>query len=325
MSSKDWISSGREVLDIEIEGLAAVRDALDDTFNRAVRALAGCTGRIAVCGLGKSGLVGRKLAATFSSTGSAAFFLHPVEGAHGDLGALREEDIVLCISYSGETLELNALVPAIRSLGCLTIALTGNPDSTLGKSADITLSCRVPREACAMNLAPTASTTATLALGDALAVCLSETKSFSESDFLKVHPGGALGQRLRMKAEELMHYTEIPTAAPQTSIADALEILDSGGFGAVIITDDGKYLKGILTDGDVRRAARRNLLKPEALVSGIMTVNPNCGAVGQSSAELLDIMESKAITVLPVLDEAGRLAGIIHLHDLLGKGGLKFA
>ena len=323
--TKDWISSGRAVLDIEIEGLAAVRDALDATFGRAVEALAGCAGRIAVCGLGKSGLVGRKLAATFSSTGTAAFFLHPVEGAHGDLGALREEDIALCISYSGETLELNSLIPAIKGMGCLVIALTGNPASTLGKSADITLNCRVPREACAMNLAPTASTTATLALGDALAVCLSETKSFSESDFLKVHPGGALGQRLRLKAEELMHHAEIPTTAPETSIGKALEILDSGGFGAVIIVTGDKTLKGILTDGDVRRAARRGCLKFEEPVSGIMTVNPKCGAVGQTSAELLDIMESKAITVLPVLDPAGRLAGIIHLHDLLGKGGLKFA
>lgn len=325
LMSKDWIPSGREILDIEIEGLAAVRDALDGAFSRAVAVMAGCAGRIAVCGLGKSGLVGRKLAATFSSTGTAAFFLHPVEGAHGDLGALREEDIALCISYSGETLELNALIPAIKGMGCQIIALTGNPGSTLGQSADITLNCRVPREACAMNLAPTASTTATLALGDALAVCLSESKSFSESDFLKVHPGGALGQRLRMKAEELMHCVEIPTTGPETLIGKALEILDSGGFGAVIIVTGEGVLKGILTDGDVRRAARRGLLEFDRPVTGIMTADPKCGEVGQSSAELLDIMESKAITVLPVLDSARRLAGIIHLHDLLGKGGLKFA
>ncbi len=322
--NKDWLLAGREVLDIEIEGITAVRDALDDSFNRAVAALIGCAGRIAVCGLGKSGLVGRKLAATFSSTGTAAFFLHPVEGAHGDLGALRAEDIVLAISYSGETLELNALLPAIRSLGCLVVALTGNPNSSLAKNADIFLNCRVPREACAMNLAPTASTTATLALGDALAVCLSESKAFSESDFLKVHPGGSLGQRLRLRAEELMH-AAIPTTGPDTSISEALRILDAGGFGAVIITDSGQRLSGILTDGDVRRAARHNRLQGDLPVSGIMTVNPKCGVVDQSSAELLDIMENKAITVLPVLDADGRVAGIIHLHDLLGKGGLKFA
>ena len=323
--NKDWIPAGREVLDIEIEGLAAVRDAMNEAFSRAVHALAGCTGRIAVCGLGKSGLVGRKLAATFSSTGTAAFFLHPVEGAHGDLGALRAEDIVLAISYSGETLELNALLPAIRDMNCLIIALTGNPDSTLAKNADIFLNCHVPREACAMNLAPTASTTATLALGDALAVCLSESKAFNESDFLKVHPGGALGQRLRLRVEELMHQAAIPTAGTDTTIGEALHILDAGGFGAVLITDAEKRLQGILTDGDVRRAACQNCLQAHSPVSGIMTVNPKCGIIGQSSAELLDIMESKAITVLPVTDAQGHVAGIIHLHDLLGKGGLKFA
>ena len=323
--NKDWIPAGREVLDIEIEGLAAVRDAMNEAFSRAVHALAGCTGRIAVCGLGKSGLVGRKLAATFSSTGTAAFFLHPVEGAHGDLGALRAEDIVLAISYSGETLELNALLPAIRDMNCLIIALTGNPDSTLAKNADIFLNCHVPREACAMNLAPTASTTATLALGDALAVCLSESKAFNESDFLKVHPGGALGQRLRLRVEELMHQAAIPTAGTDTTIGEALHILDAGGFGAVLITDAEKRLQGILTDGDVRRAACQNRLQAHSPVSGIMTVNPKCGIIGQSSAELLDIMESKAITVLPVTDAQGHVAGIIHLHDLLGKGVLKFA
>ena len=323
--SKDWLIAGREVLDIEIEGLAAVRDALGESFSRAVEALSACTGRIAVCGLGKSGLVGRKLAATFSSTGTSAFFLHPVEGAHGDLGALRAQDIVLAISYSGETLELNALLPAIRDLGCLIIALTGNPASGLAQNADITLNCHVPREACAMNLAPTASTTATLALGDALAVCLSESKSFSESDFLKVHPGGALGQRLRLKAEEVMHRADIPTTGPETTIAEALHILDAGGFGAVIVIDATRHLKGILTDGDVRRAARHDRLQGNLPVAGIMTVNPKCGRTGQSAAELLDIMESKAITVLPVVDAEQRLSGIIHLHDLLGKGVLKFA
>ena len=323
--SKDWISTGREVLDIEIEGLTAVRDNLGESFNEAVRALAKCTGRIAVCGLGKSGLVGRKLAATFSSTGTAAFFLHPVEGAHGDLGALRAEDIVLALSYSGETLELNALLPAMRGLGCLIIALTGNPASTLAKNADIPLNCHVPREACAMNLAPTASSTATLALGDALAVCLSESKAFSQSDFFKVHPGGSLGQRLRLQVEELMHSANLPIAGPNATIGQALHTLDSGGFGAVIITDSQNTLLGILTDGDVRRAAVNGRLQDHLPVSAIMTANPKCGALGQSSAQLLDIMESKAITVLPVVDAEHRLAGIIHLHDLLGKGGLKFA
>ena len=321
----DWITEGREVLDIEIEGLVAVRDNLGEEFKQAVQTLADCTGRIAVCGLGKSGLVGRKLAATFSSLGAAAFFLHPVEGAHGDLGALRPQDVVLGISYSGETVELNALLPAIKNMGCTIIALTGNPASTLGRSAHITLNCRVPREACAMNLAPTASTTATLALGDALAVCLSESKSFTESDFLKVHPGGALGQRLRLSVDELMHKGKIPCAGPEETIGSALSILDAGGFGAIIITDEGNKLLGILTDGDVRRAAFRNQLKNDRPVSEIMTANPQCGRVGQTSAELLDLMEARAITVLPVVDETGRVAGIIHLHDLLGKGGLKFA
>ncbi len=323
-SSENWAALGREVLDIEIEALGAVRAALGETFAQAVELLASCRGRVVVCGLGKSGLVGRKLAATFSSTGTPAFFLHPVEGAHGDLGSIRPEDVVIAISNSGKTDELNAILPSLRVLGVKIIALTGGLDSPLARLSDLVVNAAVPREACPMNLAPTSSTTAALALGDALAVCLIRCHSFTEKDFKRFHPGGALGQRLALKVEDLMRGQNLPQAGQETPCSAALNTLDQGGLGAVIITDSAGRLAGILTDGDVRRHFLRGTITPAAPASSIMTVNPRRAKLGQSVAELIDIMEEKSITVLPVTDEAGVVAGVVHLHDLLGKGRIKF-
>lgn len=321
----DWIEIAREVFEIEIEGLRAVQKRLGHPFVQAVELMAACKGRIVVTGLGKSGLVGRKIAATLSSTGTPAFFLHPVEGAHGDLGAICANDLIIAISNSGETDELNAILPSLLALGCSLIALTGKENSSLGKLADITIDCGVPKEACPHNLAPTASTTAVLAVGDALAVCLIESKEFTENDFLKVHPGGSLGQRLRLSAGNIMHRDNIPMISQTAITGDALDVLDKGRLGAVLLVDDGGELTGILTDGDVRRTICNGRLVQSAQVSSIMVKNPKSGHEGQSVAELIDLMEQRQITVLPIIDNNNKPIGIVHLHDLLGKGSLSFS
>lgn len=326
--SRDWLELGREVLALEIEGLSAVRAGLDASFVRALELLAGCAGRVVATGLGKSGLVARKIAATLSSTGAPAFYLHPVEGAHGDLGMIRSQDVILAVSYSGETDELNSLLPSLRALGVGMVALTGDRGSTLGRMADVTVECRVPREACPMDLAPTASTTAALAVGDALAVCLMQWKSFDEKDFRRVHPGGSLGQRLKCRASELMHPADAPDfpAVPDSAaLGQALEACNRGGLGAVLIVDASRTLCGILTDGDVRRLVCKGALDIDGPAAEVMIRNPRFARPEQPAAELLDIMEAKAITVLPVLDQEGRVIGAIHLHDLLGKGRLRFS
>lgn len=320
-----WIKRGKDVISIEIEGLQCLRENLGEPFALAVNLLAACKGRVAVTGIGKSGLVGRKIAATLSSTGTPAYFLHPVEGAHGDLGAVRSGDVIIAISYSGKTDELNAILPALRSLGAHIVALTGGADSPLAALADIVLDTHVPREACAMNLVPTSSTTATLAVGDALAVCLMEAKSFNSGDFRRYHPGGALGQRLSLKVADLMHCDKIPVAPDAASVAQALDVLDRGGFGAVLLADADGRLTGILTDGDVRRMLCREGFDPEAAVSAVMTANPLSVDEGMSAAELMDIMEQKAITVLPVTGNDRGVRGLVHMHDLLGKGQIRFA
>lgn len=325
MECNDWIEAGRKVLDIEIQGLNSLKKEMGAEFAKAVELLTQCRGRVVVTGLGKSGLVGRKVAATFSSTGTPAFFLHPVEGAHGDMGALREEDTVIAISYSGKTQELNAIIPALRRFGCPIIGITGKPESTLGRLSDIVLNVSVPREACPHNLAPTASTTATLAMGDALAVCLMQAKAFTEKDFLRCHPAGALGERLSQKAADCMHTQNIPKLPDTVLIHEALTTLDSGGFGTVVFTNEQNELTGILTDGDIRRSLCRGTLFPDAPVAGIMTRNPTHAQPDQSVAELLDLMESKAITALPVLGPEKKLLGLVHMHDLLGKGSLTFS
>lgn len=321
---EDWLQLGREVLDIERCGLEALSARLDQSFVTALELLAACRGRVVLTGIGKSGLVARKIAATFSSTGTPALFLHPVEGAHGDLGMLRAEDLLLAISYSGETDELNAILPALRSLGLGCIALTGRRDSALARMADVVLDCSVPREACHLDLAPTASTTAALAMGDALAVCLMRAKSFGEKDFLRVHPGGALGRRLSLLVSELMHREDLPLVREDTPLQAALEVMTRGGLGAVCVLDAQERLAGILTDGDLRRLLEQGRYAPERPVGSVMTRSPRHGHPQQTAAQLLDLMERHAITVLPVLDQAGRVAGLVHLHDLLGKGRLRF-
>ncbi|MFW5488806.1 MAG: KpsF/GutQ family sugar-phosphate isomerase [Desulfovibrio sp.] len=323
-SATSWIERGRQVLNIEIEELQRVRDSLDDSFPLAVETLAACTGRVIVSGIGKSGLVGRKIAATLSSTGTPAYFLHPVEGAHGDLGMIRQGDVVLALSNSGETDELNAILPSLRSLGACIISITGNTASTMAKLSDITVTAHVQREACPHNLAPTASTTAALAVGDALAVCLIEKKQFTESDFKLCHPGGALGQRLSQEVGGLMHTDNLPVIASDTSLRESLAAMNAGGLGFLAVTAANGALSGILTDGDVRRLLSSGTPDLDAQVQTCMRTVFLTASPSHRAAQVLDTMEEKQVTVLPIVED-GRLVGMIHLHDLLGKGKFKFS
>ncbi len=321
----DWLNLAREVLDTEIEGLAAVKGQLDGAFEEAVKAMAECTGRVVITGVGKSGLVGRKIAATLSSTGTPSFFLHPVEGAHGDMGMLRGEDVILALSNSGGTDEVNAIIPTLKSLGATVICMTGNTASAMAQASDITIKVAVPKEACPIGLAPTSSTTAQLAVGDALAVCLMEWKSFDQDDFKKFHPGGSLGQRLATCVDQLMHVNNLPVVQEDATLKAALEVLNSGGLGLVGIVDSDTMLKGVLSDGDVRREVCCGPFELDQPVINVMTESPKRAIVGDSSAQVLDVMEQNEITVLPVVRENGQLAGMVHLHDLLGKGALRFS
>ena len=325
LTNEILLEQAREVLDLEIEGLLAVRKRLNQSFVSAVQLLQACSGRIVVTGIGKSGLVGRKIAATLSSTGTPSFFLHPVEGAHGDLGAICANDLILAISNSGETDELNAILPSLLALGCSLISLTGSDNSTLARMSVVNINCGVPREACPYNLAPTASTTAVLAVGDALAVCLINCKGFTETDFFKVHPGGSLGQRLKLYARDIMHSGNVPVVSDAETTAEALRVLDRGKMGAVLlVSSNNGLLSGIVTDGDVRRAVCNGCLEVDRPVSEMMIRSPLHCFEHQSVAELIDLMEQRQITVLPVVDQDMRPVGIVHLHDILGKGSLKF-
>lgn len=320
---QEWIDFAKEVLDIEIQGIEEVKKNLGREFYSAIKIIAQCKGRVVVTGIGKSGLVGRKIAATMSSTGTPAFFLHPVEGAHGDLGMITKDDVVLAISNSGETDELNAIIPVLKSLGLKIIAMTSKKHSTLARLSDVVLSIAVPREACTLNLAPTASTTATLALGDALAVALTKWKEFKKEDFKLYHPGGELGRRLALDIDKIMHKENLPLVKLGTPMNKAIEVLDEHGLGSVIVVDDKDKLQGIITDGDIRRMIVRNKLNLNGTVDVHMTKNPKFGREKQRGAELLNLMEQTEITVLPIVDDNMVVIGVVHLHDILGKGKIK--
>jgi arabinose-5-phosphate isomerase len=322
----DWLAMGREVLDVEIQGLESVRDRLNGGFTEALDILGAVTGRVVVTGIGKSGLVGRKIAATLSSTGTPSFYLHPVEGAHGDLGMIRDVDAVLAISKSGETDEVNALLPALKAIGVKIVSLIGKQGaSRMAGLSDVVVDVSVPKEASEVVPAPTASTTAALAVGDALAVCLMRMKEFDASDFKRCHPGGELGRRLKLKVSDLMHTENLPVAGSDMLLGEAVMLLNDGGLGALAVVGDEGLLKGILTDGDIRRLLCAGDVKPDSQVTGFMTVDPSAASPEDSAAKVMDMMEQKAITVVPIVDAGNKLIGMIHLHDLLGKGLLKFS
>lgn len=319
------IEAAKEVLWIEEQGLAAVRERIGEEFVQAVEAVLSSPGRLVITGIGKSGIIGQKISATLNSTGTPSFFLHPVEAMHGDLGMVMRGDVILAISYSGETAELNSLLVSLKERGNQIIAMTGGRNSSLAAAADIVLDIRVPKEACPLGLAPTASTTATLAMGDALSVVLLNRKKFQAADFRLNHPGGSLGQRLKVKVTEVMLAGEnIPVVSPADSAADALRVLNEKNNGAVLVVGEDNEVAGIITDGDVRRAVINLQGLASLTAAQLMTGKPICIDGNQLAADALSIMQKYEITALPIVDGANKLVGLLHLHNLLGKGEFRF-
>ncbi len=315
------LRTGRATLRLEREALCALEERLDDSFVRACELLLACRGRIVVSGMGKSGIIGKKIAATLASTGSPALFLHPAEGSHGDLGMLTREDLLLALSNSGETAELLAILPVVKRLAVPLIALTGRPDSTLAQRADVHLDCAVAREACPLNLAPTASTTASLAMGDALAMALLEARGFSAEDFALSHPGGALGKRLLLRVDDLMRRDEqLPKVRIGTLLHDVILEMSGKGMGMTTVLDQEGRLLGIFTDGDLRRAisARPDLW--ERPIDHFYHSKPLCIGADALAAEAVAQMEAHQVTVLLVCGPDSELLGAISMHDLLRAG-----
>lgn len=314
------LSQARKVLQTEAAAILALADRLDDRFVRAVDVLRECRGRVILTGMGKSGIVCRKIAATLSSTGTPAHFLHPAEALHGDLGIIRADDVVMALSYSGENDELIRILETIARLGAKLIAVTGEPRSTLAHAADVALDCSVSEEACPMNLAPTASTTAMLALGDALAMTLLQEKGFQPDDFASLHPAGKLGRQL-MRVEQLMHHgDQAPIVTLETPMADVIYEMSRKGLGMTSVVDPRGILAGIITDGDLRRkmAAVPNLLA--LCASDVMTRNPITLRRPTLAAQALRVLETRKITALVVVEDDQRVAGVVHLHDLWRTG-----
>lgn len=309
------------VLRIEGEAVAALADRLDGRFARAVELLHACRGRVVLTGMGKSGYIAQKIAATFSSTGTPALFLHPAEGVHGDLGMIVRGDVVVAISKSGETEELVSILPHIRRFGVPLVSLVGNPQSTLARESDVALDVSVKEEACPLNPAPTASTTAALAMGDALAVALLEQRGFREEDFALLHPGGSLGRRLLLRVRDLMHTGKaLPLVREEATMREAILEISGKRLGMTAVVDAAGLLTGIVTDGDLRRALQKF---PDLLTSRVadcMTRNPKTILRDELAARAVQVMEQYSITSLLVVGEEGRPEGVLHLHDLLKAG-----
>lgn len=317
------IDEARRVILVEALALSAMAERIDDSFERAIDLILGSTGRVIVSGMGKSGLVGQKIASTMASTGTPAFFLHPAEGIHGDLGMIMKGDVVIAISNSGETDEILKILPSIKRLGAHLVAMSGNTTSNLARSSDVFLDVSVAEEACPLGLAPTASTTATLAMGDALAVALLVKRGFKAEDFAIFHPGGSLGKKLILRIEDLMHVGEaIPLVQEDTLMKDALFVITAKGLGVTGVCDSNGALKGVITDGDLRRSLEKgfdvlNLRAAEVMKHGPLRIKRS-----ELAAAALQIMEQRAITSLFVFENDQILSpcGIIHLHDILKAG-----
>lgn len=310
-----------DVLRIESKGILSIIDRLDDNFVRAVGLMRACGGKVVVTGLGKSGLVCQKIAATLASTGTPSFFLHSGDAVHGDLGMVRADDVIMAVSNSGETDEILKLLPLFKLHGIKLIVMTGNPDSTLAKAGDVVLNVRVQEEACPLGLAPTASTTAALAMGDALAVVLLEEKGFKEDDFALRHPGGTLGRRLLLRVEDLMFRGEqLPLVRQETLVKDALFEITSKRLGVTGVVDTEGRLVGIITDGDLRRGLERKGQILELKAKNLMTRNPKTIPADTMATEAMAVMERYSITSLFVLDHGKQPLGVVHLHDLVKAG-----
>ena len=310
------LALAKNILQIEADAVSALIDRIDESFLGAVDLVSVCQGRVISTGMGKSGIIARKFAATLSSTGTAAYFVHPAEALHGDLGAIQTTDIVVSVSQSGETPELVRLLEMTRRLGGKTIALTGTPSSTLATNGDIVLDCGVQTEACPLNLAPSASTTAALALGDALALVLAYRNGFKAADFAHLHPGGILGKRL-LRVDRLMHTgADVPTVTSTALFPEVIKTISAAGFGMTCVQDTDDLLLGIVTDGDIRRCLVTTTTFENKTARDVMTQRPHYVKPDTLAVDALNLMEKNRITSLPVTDDDGKLYGILHLHDL---------
>jgi len=319
---KDAIKRAQEVLKIEAQSILRLIDKIDKNFSRAVELIYQSKGRVIITGIGKSGLIGRKIVATLTSTGTQAIFLHPVEGIHGDLGIVTKEDIVMAISNSGETRELMPIISSVRHIGAPLIAFTGDLSSSLAKTSDIVIDVSVEKEACPFGLAPTSSSTAALAMGDALAIALIDRRNFREKDFYKFHPGGSLGTRLKATVGDVMIVgKQIPQVLSGTDARKAVQEIDQKNVGFVLITDKKNKLLGILTDGDVRRMVSKGISMEGKTVDVLMTPNPKTIDETFSLAQTVEYMQKAEITALAVINGKKELKGYLHLHDILGRGG----
>ena len=322
---KQIIEEAKAVLELEAESIRSLSKRLDDQFATMVDLICRSKGRVIIGGIGKSGIVAKKIVATLNSTGTRSLFLHPVEAMHGDLGMVSPDDIFIALSASGETEELNVMLSSIRTIGCAIIAFTGNQSSSLAKNSQIVIDVGVNQEACPLGLAPTSSTAAMMAMGDALAVVLINQKKFKSDDFKRYHPGGALGQRLARKVSDIMLTgSGVPLIDIGMPTGDAVQVMDRHSLGVILIQNPDGTLAGIITDGDIRRAIAKQIPVMEASVEDLMTVTPFRFPPDAPAYDALNLMERHQITVLPITDDQNHIMGILHLHDILGKGEFKF-
>lgn len=320
MTNFDFLSSAQRTLKVEAQAIEDLASDLDQNFVVACHAILNCQGRVIVTGMGKSGHIGNKIAATLASTGTPAFFVHPGEASHGDMGMITKDDLVIALSNSGSSGEVVAMLPLIARLGATLIGISSNPDSPLGQASQAHLKVAVQREACPLNLAPTSSTTAALAMGDALAVALLEARGFTADDFAFSHPGGALGRRLLLKVDDLMHSDQqLPLVAQQASVRDAIVEVSRGGLGITTVVDDQGLLLGVFTDGDLRRALDRDLDLKSVSVSSVMTPGGQRLAPGTLAAEAARIMQEKRVNAVVITHE-DKPMGVLNMHDLMKAG-----
>ncbi|PYC20445.1 D-arabinose 5-phosphate isomerase [Aquipseudomonas alcaligenes] len=319
--TSDLIQSAQRTIRLEAEAVGSLLNRIDADFLRACEMILACKGRVVVVGMGKSGHIGNKIAATLASTGTPAFFVHPAEASHGDMGMITKDDVVLALSNSGSTAEIVTLLPLIKRLGIQLISMTGNPESPLAKAAEVNLDARVAQEACPLNLAPTSSTTVSLVLGDALAIALLEARGFTAEDFAFSHPGGALGRRLLLKVENVMHAGErLPLVKRGTPLREALLEMTRKGLGMTVIVEADGKLAGIFTDGDLRRTLDKGIDVREASIDQVMTIHGKTARAEMLAAEALKIMEDHKINALTVVDDDDRPIGALNMHDLLRAG-----
>ncbi|MCL1850454.1 MAG: KpsF/GutQ family sugar-phosphate isomerase [Bacteroidetes bacterium] len=319
MKNTDFVAIAKQVLQSEADAILRLQDFIDDDFVKALHLIKDAPGRLIVTGIGKSALIGQKIVATLNSTGTPAIFMHAAEAIHGDLGIIQPEDVALCISKSGNTPEISVLIPFLKQQGNKFIALVGDTNSFLAKEADVVLNCSVEREACPNNLAPTCSSTAQLAIGDALASCLIELRGFTPEDFAKFHPGGILGKRLYIKVQDLYKFNEIPMVSPDAPMPEVILEISGKRLGVTAVMENGKIV-GAITDGDLRRMLQNNPEYTHLRAKDVMTIHPKTITEDILAVEALEIMKAKNITNLFVVDTIGRYLGVLHIHDIIKEG-----